>query len=262
MSNNLIIAYVCLVLLALASAADGGIVTTVNQESDLIRNYKITQPLFTKAMNLFANGDFQGTIEQLRNVLALMPGHAEASLYLGICSYQEGEYEEALGALEEAISSYHRWHKQNYEIRVAQFDESQDELRDLEQAKMEWDQLYQAGGCTGDMGRSVKEIDTRIRVLREIKPPTKEEAVIPANYYFHRANCLMRLGRYEEAYSEYMKAIEADQGYADAYTNLAGTLVHRRGVPGFLAGSASHQRDWRDGGFRVRESSCSRTLRQ
>lgn len=191
------------------------------QETDLLRNYKNTKPHFNKALNLLARGDYQGAIEPLRHVIEMIPEHAEAAMYLGICFYQIGDYETALEQLNQAKSRYEGWHKLNYKILVEQFDNAHAELIELEGEKQYCYHILENAYNTDGIARRMHEIDMRMKAIRDRKLPEEKEAVIPAIYYFYSGNCLMKLGRYEEAYSEYMKAIETDQDYADAYTNLA-----------------------------------------
>ena len=75
-----------------------------------IERYYEAQPFFARGMSLLSEGKYEEAIGHFSDAHTKCPEHSEASLYIGLCLYQTGAYEEALTRIEVAKLLYPRWY--------------------------------------------------------------------------------------------------------------------------------------------------------
>ena len=161
-----------------------------------IQRYYDSQPHFSRGMGLFTEGKFREAASHFAEALKVFPEHAEATLYIGMCEYRMGEYEDALTRIEVGKLLYPAWHAAMFEIEQRKYQEAKEKKSALEASLDQWESIapdYQ--GCVMFQPGREKMADIRkeIEELSHVENPVWSEPVIPAGYYFQSGCCLMKL---------------------------------------------------------------------
>jgi tetratricopeptide (TPR) repeat protein len=199
-----------------------------------MKNYFTALESYTEGAEYYNNKDFAKAEECFNGALGILPVFADASFYVGMCRYNTGDFETALSGFEEAKGKYLVWtatikkiHQDDYDRMEARLEE----LRFWKQDVMNTMGDYRNQNLTttpsySNLSNQFAFIESEISKLERMKDSLLISAgeTIPAKYYFHAGNCLLKLERYDQAFEQYVKAIEADPGYGQAYHNIASIL--------------------------------------
>lgn len=218
--------------IALASVpADGGSITG-SQDDNWVQDYHRARQHFHRGLDQFQAENYEQARESFSNALDIFPQHAEAALHLGICNYYLQDYETALRYIEEAMEKYMQFASLRLRLRYDEYDDAQERIVELQAAKQELEARQGRGGQSQAAASQtlieIQRLEGEIARLQGIAPPATTEPVIPAKYYFHFGNCYLRMQRYNEAYRQFLQAIEVDPEHGDAHHNLAIILYMAR----------------------------------
>ena len=237
------------IVIAVASSTAVGLTTPSDQEIDRsrrakyisatgelqnelwLKNYYLAQDLFQKGLLDFEKDKFEEAEKNFGEALGMLPEYADAILYVGLCRYKQGEYESALGYIYTAKEKHTELMRSFKKIRDDDLERIETRLAELQTWRADVAatmKRYESESATDtpsyqNLTNQLKFIDSEMNRLNRLKAEIveQEDSAVPAQYYFHAGNCLLRLQRYVEAFDEYAKAIETDDGYGDAYSNSA-----------------------------------------
>jgi protein O-GlcNAc transferase len=204
----------------------------LRQEEDKLTIYLEANEIMNQAITLFADKNYEDAKERFEQVLQSLPNHAEARFYLGCSHYSTNDYQAALVELSRAIESYPEWQKYKYDRETEHYHYAQSRIIELqnELRQMLGDgnyNAYMSGGLKGlhsvpkeDAARVIN-IQRELTAMKEVVLPKSANEEIPAPYYLHTGNCYLRLKKYNEAFENYQRAVQADPKLAEAHHNLA-----------------------------------------
>lgn len=216
MKNNLPVAIVTFVIILLGAA----IVTA--QVSGEFRTADPVSIALDKAYENYQKGEVDLALEQINMVIAKENLNPRAWFYLGLCDYQKKDYQTAFQNIEKAIRIYPEALNQSYDIRVNNYSlakakerEYKEELRELEAT------LAVTQSCRSRPLRNrINFVQNKLAELQLLEEPKRTEK-IPADYYFHLGNCLLKLNQINYAHDAYQMALVSDPNHGDAHHNLA-----------------------------------------
>ena len=202
-------------------------------EYKLRQRYKIANSLFEKGHRYFLDGNYERAEKKLRNCLKKMPEHAEASFYLSLVFYNQGDIEKSLEYIEKAKENYKYIIKlkiNREQMRILQLQDRKAELQET-QKRIE-QRLPKITGNTeasrreksklqGEMGRIEGMLGGIDAELRRPMPTVQKGEEIPADYFYRHGNIFFKLKRYQEAREQYHEAVKINPKHGDAYNNLA-----------------------------------------
>jgi tetratricopeptide (TPR) repeat protein len=186
--------------------------TCSSQETDNAAKLMKAQTFIDHGITAITQGKYEDAYKSFQKAVAIMPNHAEALFYLGMCLYKQGKYEEALEQFQTAKDKYLEW--------FAQMD--QDKLQKYSEDRNLAIQYVQYIGHQEARGQTVPHaMQEKLNDLSRQGTPTLGKAEIPADYYFFCGNCLMKLRKYNESFKEFSEAIKVQPEYGAAHNNIA-----------------------------------------
>lgn len=202
-------------------------------EYKLRQKYKISNSFFQKGRKYFLEGNYKKGEKELRNCLKKMPEHAEASFYLSLVFYNQGDTEKSLEYIEKAKENYKYIIKlkiNREQMRILQLQDRKAELQETQQRIEQ--RLPKITGNTeasrreksklqGEMGRIEGMLGGIDAELRRPMPTVQKGEEIPADYFYRHGNVFFKLKRYQEAREQYHEAVKIEPKHGDAYNNLA-----------------------------------------
>jgi tetratricopeptide (TPR) repeat protein len=199
-----------------------------------MKNYFSAMESYTKGAEQYQNKDYPEAEKYFKEALDILPEFAEAGFFVGMCRYNMGEFEKALTGFEEAKGKYPVWTATIKKIQQDDYDRMSsrlEELRFWKQDVMNTMGDYRSQDMTNtpsysNLSNQLAFIDSEISKLEGLKGSLSIDAgeTIPAKYYFHAGNCLLKLEKFDKALEQYEKAIEVDQNFGQAYHNIAAIL--------------------------------------
>lgn len=202
-------------------------------EYKLRQKYKIANSFFEKGHKYFLEGNYKKGEKELRNCLKKMPEHADASFYLSLISYNQGDTEKSLEYIEKAKENYKYIIKLKINREQMHILQLQDRKAELQETQKRIEQkLPKVTGNTeasrreksklqGEMGRIEGMIGDIDAELRRPMPTVQKGEEIPADYFYRHGNVFFKLKRYQEAREQYHEAVKIEPKHGDAYNNLA-----------------------------------------
>ena len=202
-------------------------------EYKLRQKYKIANSFFEKGHKYFLEGNYKKGEKELRKCLKKMPEHAEASFYLSLVSYNQGDTEKSLEYIEKAKENYKYIIKlkiNREQMRILQLQDRKAELQET-QKRIE-QRIPKITGNTeasrreksklqSEMGKIEGMIGQIDAELRRPMPTVQKGEEIPADYFYRHGNVFFKLKRYQEAREQYHEAVKIEPKHGDAYNNLA-----------------------------------------
>lgn len=217
------------VVLTLAIAVPA-VPQTVDRSSnaDLARKYRDANIVIVRARDAFAKKNYDLARKEASAILAKLPEFAEANFMMAKLTYMEKDYPAALGYIEKAEATHlatlqlgQRMAGDRETSLRRRRDEQVGAVADLRgQLAVERDDqrrlILQTNIERGE--RIVADID---RILNDPAAATAGADAIPAEYAFIHGNIFLRMGRADDAATQYIEALKLDPGYANAANNLA-----------------------------------------
>lgn len=180
---------------------------------------------YEKALKAYNAKDYAKAEKELETCLKRLPTYSEAHLLMSKSLYSRKEYAAALAEVQLAESTFeasatrlqqqHEERRSEMQRRKREVEEqireitaalarplSEEERRNLERQKSQYEQI-------------------RDDLQRKQFEPQVEAKGMPAEYAFFHGNVLLRLGRVDEAVTQYREALKRKPAYADASNNLA-----------------------------------------
>lgn len=196
-----------------------------------LKDYHLAQETLQKGLTEFQENNFDEAEKHFTDAQGILPEYPAPTLYLGLCRYRLKDYEAALQKITQAIEKYEKWKVDLQKIRDDDLNRIQDRLDHMrfwrqkvvgDLSSYEQDDLTDTPSYKNARNQ-LAHIDAETTRLESLKKELtgNEKEGIPAEYFFHAGNCLLYLERYEEAYAQYVKAIEKNEKYGQAYHNLA-----------------------------------------
>lgn len=203
-------------LLVLVAAPFAGAQEQMDQRLQTLQK---ASRVFENGLQLYNQKNYEPARKAFEDALSIHPFYPEAELYLGMCNYDTGRYEEALVNIRKAGEKFLAWHSTAYEIELKQYDDSRIRLDRLKES-------YQSGqsSTTRSESGNSKQMDIlkhEIDKLEAMKRPQPSEAVIPAEFKFHEGNCYLKMKKWNDALKAYEEAVQTDPKHGKAHNNLA-----------------------------------------
>lgn len=167
------------------------------EEYKLFQKYQSASKRFEKGKKEFGKGKLDKAEKEFNECLKIMPQHADSYFMLAQIAYRKGDLELAKSLMEKAEENYH------YIVKMKM---NMEQIRILKMREAKNEGTYDE--------RGTEAIDHRLN--RPVA--TKEE--IPADYHYIHGNILFKLREFQKAHDMYVKAINVDPKYGDAYNNL------------------------------------------
>jgi len=202
-------------------------------EYKLRQRYKIANSFFEKGYKYFLEGNYKKGEKELRSCLKKMPEHADASFYLSLISYNQGDIEKSLEYMEKAKENYKYIIKLKINREQMRIIQLQDRKTELEETQKRIEQrIPKITGNTeasrreksklqSEMGKIEGMIGQIDAELRRPMPTVQKGEEIPADYFYRHGNIFFKLKRYQDAREQYHEAVKIEPKHGDAYNNLA-----------------------------------------
>ena len=168
----------------------------------LISRFERARPKFLDAQKYFNKGKLKKAEKAIRVCLKRMPEYSDAHELLAKIHIKNNKLNEALENSNLAIK--------NYKYRYIIYRYFSDRTNNQKSATF-------AEGRV-DPNTNLTPSSDEIKLREEKKLRIKN---IEARYYFQNANILFKLKKFRDAHTKYLKAIEINPKYGDAYNNLA-----------------------------------------
>lgn len=198
------------------------------EEYKLLQKFKMARGPFEKGKELFLKENYKKAEDELSKCLEVMPEYAEADFYLSQIYYKQGNLEKASTHIEKAKKNYVFLIKMNLNREHQYLIQLRDQRENLNQA---WSHLQsqlakasaqeEQGKIQGQIWKVESDINIIDIEIRKYISEQKEIDELPANYFYHHGNILIRQNKFKEAYEQYQEAIRIDPKHGNAYNNLA-----------------------------------------
>jgi len=193
--------------------------------SEALSKFQSAKARFAKGRELFASGDLSKAAREFEACIKVLPEHVYASYYLANVHYVRKEYTQSLAAIENAerhldfITAVDAYAQKN-------------KIQEMEEAK----RLLKAENEANSSCRESRKLEQMV-----LDVETEEEKAMgqadrdrlfrqkqASRYAYFHGNVVFQLKKFDEAFQQYNRAIQADPQNGDAYNNAAFIL--------FLAG--------------------------
>lgn len=195
------------------------------KEKELYEKYKMSIKNFEAGKRQFNKGNYKKAEKELKKCLEVFPKHYQAHFLLSQIFYRKEDFPKALEHIEQAKANFefmNRMYSFAYENYTKKLREQKDECktklseyRGSLSATTDEAQKMRLQQAIDSLENEIRTIDSR---LTEPLPQTDQ---IPADYYYIHGNIFFKLKKIQEAYGEYLQAIEIDPTHGNAYNNLA-----------------------------------------
>lgn len=193
-----------------------------------IGNHEIqkAQHFAAKGSKALRAGNFGAALPMFQKALEAVPEFPDAHMGLGHVALRDRSYERALAAYRNAENGYVALSEAMFRRRLVEYDEAQDQVRNLRQELVELRaRSNRAGTNENEPGLLMMRIEQSIAHLELIKRPDRSDVdIAPAEVPFFIGNALMHLGRHAEAIDAWRATVRRDPRFAPAYNNLAVAL--------------------------------------
>ncbi|MEO1075857.1 MAG: tetratricopeptide repeat protein, partial [Bacteroidota bacterium] len=180
--------------------------------------------LFRQAQQAHQRGRLRQAADRYRDVLRLVPGHADAAHFLGLALAQAGQVSAALPHLRQAAAALPR----RPDV-LTNLGEAERRSGDLEAAARAYHKALRLDArfapahynlanvlkATGALGEAVRHYEQAVR-----------HAPTHAGAFYNLGNTLMELARYASAERAFREAIRLRPDHAEAHNNLGAVLKH------------------------------------
>jgi pentatricopeptide repeat protein len=195
--------------------------TTMN-EDQILDKYKFASPHYEKGKKYFTKNNLKGAEKELIKCLEIMPKFSEAHFLMANIHYKNNELDKAMASINEAFASIQFaqiYEEKRHQVYLNSLREKkarlEERIEQLSTVKDSSDGPNSVNSVKESMLREINDISQKL-----IEPPTKSNEA-PAKYHYFLGNIHFKQKQYQEAHKDFLKAIEIDPVYGDAYNNLA-----------------------------------------
>lgn len=178
--------------------------------------------LFSQAQRHHQQGQFPQAEQLYRQVVELLPHHAEAKHLLGIVCSQQGKHNEGVNWILQAIQRQpaHPPYYNNLGLVYAKMQKWKNAQEAFRAATRLAPQFAEAWFNLANVTKSAGKIEEAIRYYKKTIKLTPNHARALYNF----GNTLLANGKPKSAREQFEKAIAVDPNYADAHNNLGSAL--------------------------------------
>jgi pentatricopeptide repeat protein len=204
----------------------GSAFAQLGPEAGLARQYREALPHYDKAVKAFTRNDHEAARRELDEAISAMPQYSSAHFLMAKSWYLSKRYDEALPAIERAESAWQEFASIAANAKSKKGEALLRRRRDLQDQINSLQENYRQATTPQAREQIQNFIITTQRQIDEIdrdqalRAPT-ESAALPAEYSFVHGNILLRMNRLVDAEPQYLRAIEANPKYSEAFNNLA-----------------------------------------
>lgn len=194
--------------------------------SELARQYREALPHYDKAVKAFSRNDHEAARRELDKAIAAMPQYSYAHLLMAKTWYLSRRYDEALPAIERAETAWREFagiaadaKSEKGEALLRRRRALQDQINTLQEdfrQALRQDQRDRLQNYIITLQHQIDEIDRD-----QVSQTPTETAALPSEYSFVHGNILLRMNRLIDAEPQYLRAIEVNPKYGEAFNNLA-----------------------------------------
>lgn len=194
------------------------------EEKATMEKYKRAKEHFLKGAEYLGKGKLEKVQKEIAASLKILPDYADARMLSAQLQYQQGQYESALGEIENAKSGFAAIKKFYYDSYQDYIDRLREE-RDQKDARLQELTQEQGRAQTPALKQQIEANITQVKSTlatldNRIREWIPKEIDIPAEYHYIHGNILFKMKRYAEARGLYEAAVQADPHHANAYNNL------------------------------------------
>jgi tetratricopeptide (TPR) repeat protein len=205
---------------------------------EMLRKFRLTQPLLNKGSDLLTAKDWEGAAKQFNRCLELLPECPDACFGMAYICNQSGDVAQALAWMEKAEKASLYLQQVWEDQKTSMFKMSQEErMRLLKLA----DDLLNNGmwvySCKSNRlyTESVQATE-KARNITAKSSASDSPFATPAEFYSLHGNLLFKLKRVNEAEEQYLKALAIAPSHERCLNNLINIY--------FITGRIGQARDW------------------
>lgn len=192
----------------------------------LTRQYREALPHYDKALKAFNRNDQEAVRRELDAAISAMPQYSAAHFLMAKSWYLSKRYDEALPAIEHAESAWREFAGIAADAKSKRGDALLRRRRDLQDQINSLQENYRQATTPQARDQIQNFIITTQQKIDEIDRDQDlrapgDAAALPAEFSFVHGNILLRMNRLVDAEPQYLRAIEANPKYGEAFNNLA-----------------------------------------
>jgi tetratricopeptide (TPR) repeat protein len=201
--------------------------------AEITRQYREALPHYDKAVRAFSRNDHEAARRELDKAIEAMPQYSYAHLLMAKSWYLSKRYDEALPAIERAETTWREFAGIAADAKADQGEALIRRRRGLQDQINALQQDFRQAATQQQRDQIQNYISTLQHQIEDIdrdqasRAPT-EMAALPAEYSFVHGNILLRMNRLIDAEPQYLRAVEINPKYGEAFNNLA-SLYYQAG---------------------------------
>ncbi len=209
-----------------------------NHGLEVLRKFRLAQPLLNKASDLLTAKDWEGAAKQFNRCLEVLPECPDACFGMAYICNQSGDVTKALAWMEKAEKSslylQQVWENQ----KTSLFKLSQEERMSL--LKLADDLLnngmYVYSCKSNKLYAESSQVTQKARAITADSKANDSPFAIPAEFFSLHGNLFFKLKRLNEAEEQYLKALAIAPGHERCLNNLINIY--------FVTGRIEQARSW------------------
>ena len=220
-------------ILGLAFAGSAAARQGLGGTAQVEKQFREARPAYEKAVKSYSRRDYDLARRQLQDAIDAFPEFSDAHFLLAKSWYMQKRFDQALPAVELAESTWSRFATLTADARADQVEAVLQKRRNLQDQITALEDDLRHVTSDDERRRVETYIDTLRHQIDEIdrdrgSVSATELRAMPAEYFFVHGNILLRMNRLIDAEPQYLRAIEANPKYGEAFNNLA-SLYYQAG---------------------------------
>lgn len=202
-----------------------------DKDFNLLNEYSMLSSRIEKARTAFTKGNLEKCEQEALYCLKKLADHHEAHYLLTQVLYKRGEFEKALGHIQAAEEGHLKMTEAAFSLEQRRKEEQMDLvgilIENAQVAEAAEKSATQRGSCgVNRFSKATQEAKEKLSKEESLDDTGRSQAYaqIPVNYFYSHGNCLFRLKRLPEAEAQYLRAIDTNPRYGEAYNNLINLL--------------------------------------
>jgi tetratricopeptide (TPR) repeat protein len=226
---------ICLCVPILLSGQDG---TGDKQDLEILRKYRLTQPILNKGSDLLTAKDWEGAARQFNRCLEVLPESPDACFGLAYICNQSGDAATALTWMEKAEKAslflQQVWENQ----KTSLFKLSQEERMRLQKLSEDLlnNGMYVYSCKSNKLSAESSQAAQKARDITADANADVSPFATPAEFHSLHGNLLFKLKRLPEAEEQYLKALAIAPRHERCLNNLINIY--------FVTGRIAQARSW------------------